>query len=208
MNAGIAAIVATSIICGPILLSAQQPALVTEIQAREWAAYAVSKSVGDSNAFDERFAGFVRILAPAYRVDPSSAGVTVHRSERLSIEVIGPVSWFQMATSQAVRKLLPADSIAWPCGVAIVVEPSQIDAPDIKKVVVKRGGVIVEPIANHLTSAAMTTSAGLTVALHTGIVCYPTSAFVTGAQVSVTAIPAVGSNISKSLGDPDLRKVQ
>lgn len=181
---------------------------ITEGQARDWATYAAGKAAGDPKAFDELFVRLARIMAPAYRADPFSMGVTVHRSEGLDIVLIGPVSAFQAEASEAVRKMSPLETVAWSsCGVIVFVAPSRIDALDIEKIVITRGGTIVTPVANNLVSTVMITRVGTKVALHKGSVCYSPSTFAVGAEVTVTAIPAAGDNIIKTLGDTDLRMI-
>jgi hypothetical protein len=80
----------------------QSVQLISETQAREWAAYAAEKAAGEPKAFDERFKNLARILAPSYRADPFSLGVTLHTSDALDVTAVGPVSDFQLAVSEAV----------------------------------------------------------------------------------------------------------
>ena len=180
---------------------------IGETQAREWAAYAATKAAGDQKAFDQIFATLVRIVARSYRADPFDFGVTLYRTDALSLSVVGPVSDFQLATSEAVRKMLPVDKVPWPCGASVYVFPSRIDSPDIERIVVKRAGVVVEPKANHLLPQVMTTRMGVTFNVHAGSVCFAASTFAPGAEVTVIAIPVVGENIIKSLGEADLKMV-
>jgi hypothetical protein len=168
----------------------QSSATISEGQAREWAAYAAEKAAGDPKV-----------------LDPFSMGVTLHRSDALDVTVIGPVSDFQLAVSEAVRKMTPIEKVPWPCGASIYVLPSRIDSPDIERVLVKRGTTIVAPVANSLVSQQMTTRAGVAVTLHSGSVCYPPSVFAAGQSVTVTAIPVAGDNIIKVLEDADLMMI-
>lgn len=179
---------------------------ITEAQAREWSAHAVEKAAGSQLAFDERFASLARILAPSYLSD-SSRGVVLHQSLELSLLAIGPVADFQSAVSEAVRKMMPTDKTPWPCGVSVYVLPRQVDSPDIERIVVRRGGAIIEPISDRLIAQPMTTRAGVTRTIHRGMVCFPPSAFAPGSPVEVIAIPAFGSNIVRTLTDYDLKKI-
>ena len=201
-------LILTALLLASAISTAKQSVTpINEAQAREWAAYAAEKAAGDQKAFDERFKSLARILAQSYRADPFSLGATIYTSDALDIVAVGPVSDFQQAASEAVRKMTPIDKMPWPCGASIYVFPSRIDSPDIGKMVVRRGGAIVEPIGNTLVSKPMTTRAGVTVALHSGAVCYTTATFAPGAEVTVIAIPVTGTNITKTLNDADLKVI-
>src|SRR5205807_2529122 len=116
----------------------QTLATINEAQARDWAAYAAQKAAGDQKTFDEVFKNLARIVAPSYRADPFSPGVTLYSSNALDIVLIGQVSAFQSDVSEAVRKMTPIDKTLWPCGASVYVFPSRIDSPDIERIVVKR----------------------------------------------------------------------
>jgi hypothetical protein len=112
---------------------------------------------------------------------------------------------FELLVGEAVRKMEPTDKIPWPCGATINVSPSRIDGPDIERIVVKRDGVVIEPIRNDLVPTPLTTKLGVTRILHSGSVCYRPSTFEPGAEVIVTAIPVTGTNIVKTLEQGTLR---
>lgn len=179
---------------------------ITEAQAREWSAHAVEKAAGSQLDFDERFTNLARILAPSYRSE-SSGGVVLHQSIELSLLAIGPVADFQNAVSEAVRKMMPTEDVPWPCGVSVYLLPTRVDSPDIERIVVRRGGAIVEPISDRLIARPMTTRAGVTRTIHRGTSCFHPSAFAPGSPVEVIAIPSFGSNIVRALTDYDLKKI-
>lgn len=180
---------------------------VSEAQARDWATYSAQKSGGDPKAFGEAFMPLVRILAPEYGLDPFNLGVTVYRTDALDITVLGQVAVFHTAFAERIRKMESTDSVPWRPGVFVVVWPRQIGSPDIEKIVLKRNGVIVEPVSTTLRVTNLSTASGATRSIHQGDVAFPASAFAPGAEVVLIAIPAAGENIVWTFKESELKKI-
>ena len=189
-------------------LAARRQQTITEAQAREWAAYAVKKAGANQEVFDKTFSTLARIVAPAYRAFyPLATGVLLHQTEDLHIELVGPVSSFQSAVSEAVRKFEPTGNVPWRGCASVHVLPLRIEAADIEKIIVTRDGNLVEPRMNMLVPTPMTTRAGLKQIIHAGSVCFPSETFAPGSQVVVIAVPASGRNITRPLVDGELRMI-
>jgi hypothetical protein len=179
---------------------------VTEAQARTILTDAGSRAKNDLNAFSASF------LAAAGKIAPEFAGPkNVSRSDALNIFISGPLGFFFAEARERVRKFEPlAPPPTWSTGIHVIVQPQQIDAPDIEKIVVQRNGALVAPVRTALATSEMTTRMGAKRVIHSGEVVYPLSAFEPGAGVSVTviAIPMSGSNITRTFGSLELRAIQ
>lgn len=186
-----------------VSMSAQSP-LLTEDQARKFASDAAAVAKGDPDKFDKAFRDAVRTVMPGY----SAEAVFVHSLGGLDIWITGPISEFQRGARLAVRKMESVDKVEWSPDALLSVLPSRIDAPNIEKVVITRGGQTVEPIRNQLSQNEAATAMGGKVTLGAGSVSYPMSAFAPGAEVIITAIPKAGQNIVKVLKDGDLKKLR
>lgn len=196
-----------SLLIGALLLASVQstgPAAVTETQAREWALAASKKAAGNEAVFNREFRALVRAVVPDYSPDP----IYIYVSEELYIGVAGQLGRFQLSASEKVRKVEDLVRAEWVDGVAIVVVPRQIGSLDIEKIVVKRGEDLVEPSQNFLIPSEMETRMGAKRTIHAGHLLFSVDAFRPGAVVTITAIPASGSNIVKSLRDNDLKKIR
>jgi hypothetical protein len=158
------------------------------------------------DAFDAAFLQRVTRLNPDFRGPQAVA-----QSDALTILISGPLGLFYSEARERIRKFEPlTPAPAWRPEVHIVVNPTQIDAPDIEKIIVQRNGVVVPPLRVALTPREMVTHMGAKSMIHSGEVMYPLSAFEPGAGASVTviAIPASGSNIVRTFGPLDLRAIQ
>jgi hypothetical protein len=180
---------------------------ITERQVREWAAAAAAQANGDVGVFDETFKNSVRTVAEAYWPDKAIPAQRVYSSSSLDIWVVGPVAAFQISARNRVRRLESLADVLWPCGVQVQVIVNQIDAPDVDKIVVKRGDQIVAPLKSSLTAEPFTTRAGVTVLRHAGAVCYSPDVFSSGPPVTVTAIPVDGANMQITLNDNQLKGI-
>jgi hypothetical protein len=179
---------------------------VNEAQARNILADAAARAKNDVNIFTASF------LKDVGKVAPEFAGPkTVSRSEALSIVVSGPLGYFFAEARERVRKFEPmVPPPTWSPGIHVVVQPQQIDAPDIEKIVVQRNGALVTPARTALVPSEMVTRMNAKRMIHGGEVVYPMNAFEPGLGVSVTviAIPASGSNIIRTFGSLELRAIQ
>jgi len=120
--------------------------------------------------------------------------IPVAATAAIDVYVASPYVFYRTGVSEAIRKMDVATDVPYPQGVVIVVNPRQIDAPDIEKVVVERNGQVVEPTQSRLERTVMTSRAGVEVVVHSGFVEYALSTFAAGSAVRVTAIPRSGSN--------------
>lgn len=125
--------------------------------------------------------------------------VTVHYSPGIAIVLMSPYTMYRMSIEESLRKMEPLEEIRYKAAFTVGVSVSQIDAPDIEKIVVQRDGVTVEPMRNDLVVKEMTTRMGAKTALHSGEVLYSCDAFAPTATVTITAIPASGANLTKTL---------
>jgi hypothetical protein len=133
-----------------------------------------------------------------------SNGFAVYRSDQLSVTVWPPYWWYRLQIIEALRKREPLDAVALPTSVRIDVFAFQIDAPDIEKVILERNRKVIVPTSSDLHPRAMRTALGAQAVLHEGSVHYPCAAFLPGAEVTITAIPAVGVNVVKTFTPEEL----
>src|SRR5260370_36273075 len=104
-------------------------------------------------------------------------------------------SAYRVALGGKSGKMEPVEEAVVPVGHAVVVTPARFDSPDIIKVVVKRNGEIVPPIANELKPKVLSNRMGASTTLHAGYVLFPCSAFAPNGIGSITAIPETGTNL-------------
>lgn len=175
---------------------------VTQMEA--WNAAAAIQPGLSPDKFESAFEKQIRKLAPEY--DNNNAWVWT--SDALWIAVVGPVENYCSKLSEQVRKMEPLKTAVWSPNIDIVVQPQQIDSPDIVRVVVTRNGAIVPPETSTLLATEMTTRMGAKAMLHSGNIGYAVDAFAPGAKVVVTAIPDQGRNIVKTFTDAELRRIQ
>jgi hypothetical protein len=117
-------------------------------------------------------------------------------SPELSAALFSPYMGYRFALKNAVRKQETTDGLPFEEDIAeIRVSPTQMGAPDIIKIVVRRGDQIIEPLTNALFAREFKNRLGAAVMIHTGTVTYPMSAFAPGADVVMTLIPERGQNI-------------
>lgn len=146
---------------------------VTEAQARAILADAGPRAKNDVDAFSKAFLASVRNIAPEF-----SGPQRVIRSDALNVSISGPLGLFFAEASERIRKfesLTPPPT--WFEGIHILVQPNQIDAPDIEKIVVRRNGVVVPAIRTALRVTEMSTAMRAKRMVHSGEVVYPFGAF-------------------------------
>lgn len=196
----------------PVLMAIHGPrvqqaaARLSESDARAIAleVVAMMKQTGaEEKAFPILFRTLASQRVPGFSDDP----VPIQYDDRVSVFLVGPAALYLISASEAVRKMEPVESVAWPSGVSISVRPKQIGAPSYEKVVVTRDGQTVQPLSSDLQPQELQTRAGVTQSIYKGIVVYPMSDFLPGGQVTVTLIPASGDNVRKSFSQDELRKI-
>ena len=179
---------------------------VTYLQAQAIMKDAAASAANDADAFTSSFLRAVWKIAPEFK-----GPLSVEDSDALSIWISGPLGIFYSDARERVRKfeaLTPAPG--WQREVQVIVSPSQIDSPDIEKVIVQRNGAVVPPLRSTLAPRQMVTRMNAKSMIHGGTVTYPLSAFEPGAGVTVTiiAIPASGANITRTFSSIELRAIQ
>jgi hypothetical protein len=124
---------------------------------------------------------------------------TLYHTEDISIILLSPYTLYRMTLESSLRKMEAIEQIRYKPEFTVGVSVSRIGAPDIEKIVLQRDGVTVEPIRNELKVEEMTTRMGAKTAIHNGEVYYACEAFAPTATMTVTAVPAVGQNITKTI---------
>jgi hypothetical protein len=125
--------------------------------------------------------------------------------------ISGPLGLFFSEARERVRKFEPLVPVPrWSPAIHILIDATQINAPDIEKIVVLRNGNAVPPVRTELTMHEMVAVMGAKRMIHEGQVTYPLEAFAPGAGVAVTviAVPASGSNLTRTFTSTELRAIQ
>jgi methylphosphotriester-DNA--protein-cysteine methyltransferase len=164
---------------------------VTESQAHAILTDVATRARNNVAVFNSLFIAAAQKLAPEFR-GPQN----ISRVPAVNITIAGPLGQFFTLARERVRKFEPlVPPPAWVPEIQVVIEPRQPDAPDIEKVTVQRNGSEVAP------RRAM---------IHKGVVTFPLSAFEPGPGVSVTltALSASGSPITRTFGPLELRALQ
>jgi hypothetical protein len=115
---------------------------------------------------------------------------------------------YRSALIAHLRMREPLTGIPWIDWAVISVSPERLDAPDITRLVVRRGGADVPPLKSLLRPMQFTNGSGDSASLHAGEVHYPVSAFAPGATVTVTAFPASGEPFVVTFDDAQLRQLK
>jgi len=182
---------------------------VTEAQAREWAGTLSVSSKGDRAAFENAFESLARGVIPEYPGDGPNGLVELYRSDAILISAVGQLTSFEAGAAEAVGKRQSAGSALWSAGVTVSVTPTQIDCPNIRQVVLRRNGTIVDPLSNFLSPMPMSTAGGVTRRVGRGPVRYPREAFdpLGDPVVTITAIPEKGDTITRTLTPAELSRL-
>jgi hypothetical protein len=165
---------------------------------------AQSEGKGDSSAI---------VLALDRRVrarwgDFESFPVSIVRRQEITISLATPYMSYRRALIEHLRMREPLTAIPWVETAVVSVNPERLEAPDITRVVVRRGGEEIAPAKNLLRPMSFTNGRGDTASLHAGEIHYPISAFAPGALVSISAIPASGDPLTLTLDDGQLRQLK
>jgi len=182
---------------------------VTEAQAREWAGTLSASAKADRAAFESAFESLARGVIPEYPGDGPNGVVELYRTDAIVISAVGQLTSFEAGAAEAVAKRQPAGSALWSAGVTVSVTPTQIDCPNIRQLVLRRNGTIVEPLSNFLSPMPMSTAGGVTRTVGRGPVRYPREAFdpLGDPVITITAIPETGDNITRTLTPAEISRL-
>ena len=179
---------------------AQRVEAMTAADIRALTKDAQSAARGDKDEF---------ILALDARVrarwgDFESFPLSIVKREDLRIVLSSPYMTYRRTLAEYLRIGRPVADVPWLRAVVIAIEPSRIDAPDITRIVVHRAGQGIGPVENLLRPMKFSNGSGGEATIHAGEVRFPLEAFAPGAQVTVTAVPAVGEPFVSTLNDAQL----
>jgi hypothetical protein len=182
---------------------------VTEAQAREWAGTLSVSAKGDRAAFEKAFEALARGVIPEYPGDGPDSLVELYRTDSILISAVGQLTSFEAGAAEAVAKRQSTGSALWSAGVTVLVTPTQPDCPNIRQVVLRRNGTVVEPLSNFLSPMPMSTAGGETRAVGRGPVRYPREAFdpLGDPVITITAIPATGDQITRTLTPAEISRL-
>jgi hypothetical protein len=182
---------------------------VTEAQAREWAGTLSASAKGDRAAFEHAFESLARGVIPEYPGDGPNGLVELYRTDAILISAVGQLTTFEAGAAEAVGKRQSAGSALWSAGVTVSVTPTQSDCPNIRQVVLRRNGTIVEPLSNFLSPMPMSTAGGATRTVGRGPVRYPREAFdpLGDPVITITAIPETGDKITRTLTPAEISRL-
>lgn len=190
--------------CATIAVSAQRVEPITAARVRALTKEAEAEAKGDKTEV-------VLALDRKFRQrwgDFESFPITIVKREDLTIVLSTPFMSYRRALAQYLRVENPLANIPWVNSAVVTVGPLQIDAPDIKEVVVSRNGKAVAPLDNRLKAMSFANGNGQTAMIHAGEVRFPVSAFAPGARVVVTATPASGEPFAFTLDDTQLQMLK
>lgn len=137
--------------------------------------------------------------------DFESFPLTIVRQPELTIYLATPYMLYRRALIEHLRMREPLTGVPWTDWAVVSVSPDRIDAPDITRVTLTRGGREVAPIKSLLRPMQFSNGSGETASLHAGEVHYPMSALTPGAPVTITASASAGQPFALTLDDGQLR---
>jgi hypothetical protein len=140
--------------------------------------------------------------------DFESFPLSIVRRDDLSVVLTTPYMTYRRALVNYLRIARPVADVPWIAAAVIAVEPGRIDAPDITRLVVERGGRPVPPLENLLRPMTYMNGNGEQAQIHGGEARFPLSAFAPGAPVTVSAIPKAGAAFVMTLTDEQLRTLK
>lgn len=182
-------------------LAAQATALPSERAVRALTRQAESRAHGDATALVLDLDRRVRAQWGEFESFP----ISVVRRDDLVITLTTPYMGYRRSLANYLKIGRRAADVPWVDAVVIAVSPGRIGAPDVREVVVTRGGAAVAPLKSALRPMAFTDGSGAKGVLTAGEVHFPMSAFAPGAAVVVTAQPESGEAFVLELGDGELR---
>jgi hypothetical protein len=137
--------------------------------------------------------------------DFESFPVSILRRQDITIYLATPYMSYRRAVIEHLRMREPLTGVPWVDWAVVSVGPERLEAPDITRVVVERGGKEIPPLKSLLRPMQFTNGSGDTASLHAGEVHFPMSAFAPGATVSVTVVSASGDPFLLTLEDSQLQ---
>jgi hypothetical protein len=140
--------------------------------------------------------------------DFESFPISIVRREDLAVLLTAPYMTYRRTLANYLRINRPLDEIPWVAAAVVDVEPARIDAPDIIRITVERGGRPVTPLETLLKPRTYLNGNGEQAMIHGGEVRFPLSAFAPGSPVTVSAIPRAGAGFVIRLNDEQLRTLK
>ncbi len=182
---------------------------VTEEQARQWAKELSATAKGDKAAFESAFETLARGVISEYPGDGANGLVALYQTDTIVISAVGQLTSFEAGAAAAVGNRQNIGSAHWPAGVTVSVTPRQSNCPNIRRMVLKRNGTVVEPLSDFLTPTPMPTEGGATRTVGRGPVSYPREAFDPKGDpvITITAIPENGDAITVTLKPPEISRL-
>jgi hypothetical protein len=140
--------------------------------------------------------------------DFESFPISIVRREDLAVLLTTPYMAYRRTLANYLRINRPLGEIPWIAAAVVEVEPARIDAPDIIRIAVERGGASVAPLENLLKARTYMNGNGEQAVIHGGEVRFPLSAFAPGSPVTISAIPQAGAAFVMRLNDEQLRTLK
>jgi hypothetical protein len=140
--------------------------------------------------------------------DFESFPISIVRRQDLAVLLTTPYMAYRRTLANYLRINRPLDEIPWIAAAVVEVEPARIDAPDIVRIAVDRGGAPVAPLEDLLKPRTYMNGNGEQAVIHGGEVRFPLSAFTPGSPVTIAAIPQAGAAFVMRLNDEQLRTLK
>ena len=140
--------------------------------------------------------------------DFESFPVSIVKREDLAVLLTTPYMAYRRTLANYLRINRPLNQVPWVAAAVVEVEPARIDAPDIIRIVVERGGTSVAPLEDLLKPRTYMNGNGEQAVIHGGEVRFPLSAFAPGSPVTVSAVPQAGAAFVMRLSDEQLRTLK
>ena len=188
----------------PLDVSSQRVEPMTLSRVRALTKDAQSEAHGDKNDIVLGLDARVR----ARWGDFESFPISIVRREDLTIVLSTPYMTYRRTLADYLRLDRPIGDTPWVPAAVITVAPERLDAPDITRVVLERGGKTVTPVENLLRLMTFTNGGRDQALIHGGEVRFPMSAFAPGASVTISAIPQAGSDFVMTLDEAQLRTLK
>ncbi len=130
--------------------------------------------------------------------------LSIVHQESLSVVLTTPFMRYRSSLTAYLKIDRPLADLPWVDGVVVSVEPLRIDAPDVARVVIERGGRAVLPLENRLRPMTFTNGSGAESVIHAGEVRFPLEAVAPGASVRVSVVPLTGAPMTVTLDEQQL----